>query len=73
MSQDLEQLAVRIQRLAHLSHELRADNTALRVQLAESETEVKRLREALLAARMRIAGLIERLPATATEERDGTP
>lgn len=72
MSQDLEQLAVRIQRLADLSHELRADNTALRVQLAESETEVKRLREALLTARMRIAGLIDRLPVGATEERDGT-
>lgn len=72
MSQDLDQLAARIQRLAHLSHELRADNTALRVQLAESESEVKRLREALLTARMRIAGLIERLPAGVTEERDGT-
>jgi hypothetical protein len=72
MSQDLEQLAVRIQRLADLSHQLRADNTALRVQLAESESEVRRLREALLAARMRIAGLIERLPVGATEENDGT-
>lgn len=75
MALDLDILAQRIDALAALSRQLRADNHGLRLQLTERDAEIARLREALETSRLRVLGLLEKLPAApkaSAEDSDGS-
>jgi hypothetical protein len=64
MLEDLDHLEERIGALARLTHEMRAENHALRQELHDAVAQVRSLKSRLEAARLRIEALIEKLPVT---------
>lgn len=67
MQSDLDALAQRIQQLADLARQLRAENQSLRQQTAEKDVEIKRLQGLLDEARRRVEAVMARLPGAAPE------
>ena len=65
MDTQLAALEERIRKVAALSHHLRAENLALRQELAASQQRIKQLDAKLQVARTRLSGLIDRLPEDA--------
>lgn len=62
MEAELNSLDDRIQQLIRVAERLRAENGELRQQLATSLNEGKQLRDRMTAARLRLEGLLTRLP-----------
>jgi cell division protein ZapB len=62
MEADLKTLEDKIGQLVELTQRLRSDNRELRQQLAQAESDNKRLSEKVDAARTRLEALLERLP-----------
>lgn len=67
MQSDLDALAQRIQQLADLARQLRAENQSLRQQTAEKDAEIKRLQGLLDEARRRVEAVMARLPGASAE------
>ena len=65
MLEELDLLAERVSQLAALAAQLRSENQQLRIQLAASEAEIKRLTGTLNEARNRVEMVISRLPSEA--------
>ena len=62
MEADLKALEDKIGQLVELTQQLRSDNRGLRQQLAQAESDNKRLGEKVDAAKTRLEALLERLP-----------
>jgi cell division protein ZapB len=62
MEAELNSLDDRIQQLIRVAERLRAENGELRQQLATSLNEGKQLRDRMTAARLRLEGVLTRLP-----------
>jgi cell division protein ZapB len=62
MERELLGLEERIEQFIALCQNLRAENQALRTQVAGLEAERNRLREKIEAACMRLEALMERIP-----------
>ncbi|MEY2632653.1 MAG: hypothetical protein RIR00_1307 [Pseudomonadota bacterium] len=62
MDMELNTLEARIDQAVNLIAALRAENSALRAQLAAGESESRELRQKINVARERLEGLLERLP-----------
>lgn len=62
MEAELNTLDERIQHLIRVAERLRSENGELRQQLAESQNEGKLLRDRMTAARVRLEGVLTRLP-----------
>lgn len=62
MEADLKALEERIGQLVELTQRLRDDNRGLRQQLAQSQSDNKRLGEKVDAAKARLEALLQRLP-----------
>ena len=62
MEADLKTLEEKIGQLVELTQRLRSNNRELRQQLAQAESDNKRLGEKVDAARVRLEALLERLP-----------
>jgi len=63
MESELNSLDDRIQQLIRVAERLRSENGELRQQLAASLSEGKLLRDRMTAARLRLEGVLTRLPA----------
>jgi len=61
---ELNSLEAKVAQFVTLCERLRAENTALRQQLATAQNDAKRLNERIDGAKSRLEGLINRLPAT---------
>ena len=64
MDTELNSLEAKVAQFVTLCERLRAENTALRQQLATAQNDAKRLNERIDGAKSRLEGLINRLPAT---------
>lgn len=62
MEAELNSLDDRIQQLIRVAERLRTENGELRQQLAASLNEGKQLRDRMTAARLRLEGVLTRLP-----------
>ncbi|MBX9962362.1 MAG: hypothetical protein K2Y35_04855 [Burkholderiales bacterium] len=62
MEAELNSLDDRIQQLIRVADRLRVENGELRQQLATSLNEGKQLRDRMTAARLRLEGVLTRLP-----------
>lgn len=62
MLEDLDLLASRIRQLTELTQSLREENAALGKSLAQRDSHIRVLREALAAAQARVEGVLARLP-----------
>ena len=62
MEAELNTLDERIQHLIRVAERLRSENGELRQQLAASQNEGKLLRDRMTAARVRLEGVLTRLP-----------
>ncbi|HTT36680.1 MAG TPA: hypothetical protein VMH32_03290 [Burkholderiales bacterium] len=62
MEAELNTLDEKINQLVQLCHRLRRDNHELRQQLAAAQNESKQLRDKIGNARVRLEGLLSRLP-----------
>ncbi|MFC3146598.1 DUF904 domain-containing protein [Piscinibacterium candidicorallinum] len=67
MQDELEAMITRVERMADALKTARAENQALRAELASKAAEAGSLQSRLSAARDRIAHLLERLPGETTE------
>ena len=65
MNTELEALEAKIELVADLVLSLRAENEALRNQMAVAEVERLQLRQTMSAARERLEGLMDKLPEEA--------
>ena len=65
MNKHPEELEAKIEQDVTLVHQLRAENEALKNQMAEAEAERLHLRQSMTAARERLEGLIDKLPEDA--------
>jgi len=61
---ELNSLEAKVSQFVTLCERLRAENTALRQQLATAQNDAKRLNERIDGAKSRLEGLINRLPAS---------
>lgn len=66
MDADLKSLEAKLARLIELTHSLREENSALRQQLTQAESENRKLRENADVVSRRLEALIERLPGDPT-------
>ena len=62
MEADLKALEDKIGQLVELTQRLRSDNRGLRQQLAQAQSDNKRLGEKVEAAKTRLEALLQRLP-----------
>ena len=62
MEAEFNSLEAKVEQFVQLCERLRAENDALRRELAAAQTDAKRLNEKIDGARSRIEGLISRLP-----------
>ena len=62
MEADLKALEDKIGQLVELTQRLRNDNRGLRQQLAQAQSDNKRLGEKVDAAKARLEALLQRLP-----------
>jgi cell division protein ZapB len=62
MEEELDSLEQKINQLAELCQQLRADNQKLRQQLAASLAQSRALHEKIGGARTRLEALLERVP-----------
>jgi cell division protein ZapB len=60
---ELNSLEAKVAQFVALCERLRAENTALRQQLATAQNDAKRLNERIDGAKSRLEGLLNRLPA----------
>jgi uncharacterized protein (TIGR02449 family) len=67
----LQELADRIERLVLRHDELKRTNALLEERIAQLGNERDNLKSRLAAARSRIDALLERLPATPTDDHNG--
>jgi uncharacterized protein (TIGR02449 family) len=67
----LQELADRVERLVLRHDELKRTNALLEERIAQLGTERDNLKSRLAAARSRIDALLERLPATPTDDHTG--
>ncbi len=67
---DFNSLLDKVRQLAELTHALRAENAALRTELAELAAENARLTQRMQEARERVTRLMASLPADATDAVD---
>jgi cell division protein ZapB len=65
MDMELEALAAKIEQVVALVHQLRAENEALRSEIAAADAERQQLRQNMTAARERLEILLEKLPEEA--------
>ena len=65
MDTELEALEAKVEQVVALVGQLRAENEALRSQIAAGEAERNELRQKMTAARERLEGLLEKLPEEA--------
>ena len=63
MDTELNSLEAKVAQLVTLCERLRAENTALRQELATAKNDAKRLNEKIDGAKSRLEGLLNRLPA----------
>jgi cell division protein ZapB len=62
MDADLKSLEAKLTKLIELSQSLRAENTALRQELVQAQSESKKLKENVEVVSSRLEAIIERLP-----------
>lgn len=62
MDTELNSLEAKVAQFVTLCERLRAENTALRQQLATAQNDAKRLNERIDGAKSRLEGLLNRLP-----------
>lgn len=62
MDTELNSLEAKVAQFVSLCERLRAENTALRQQLAAAQSDAKRLNEKIDGAKTRLEGLLNRLP-----------
>jgi len=62
MDADLKSLEVKLSKLIDLSQSLLAENTALRQELVQAQSESKKLKENVEVVSSRLEAVIERLP-----------
>jgi cell division protein ZapB len=59
---ELSSLEAKVAQFVSLCERLRAENSALRQQLAAAQSDAKRLHEKIDGAKSRLEGLLNRLP-----------
>jgi cell division protein ZapB len=59
---ELSSLEAKVAQFVSLCERLRAENSALRQQLAAAQSDAKRLHEKIDGAKSRLEGLLDRLP-----------
>ena len=64
MDTELNSLEAKVAQFVTLCERLRAENTALRQELATAKNDAKRLNEKIDGAKSRLEGLLNRLPAS---------
>ena len=62
MDTELSSLEAKIAQFVSLCERLRAENSALKQQLAAAQSDAKRLHEKIDGAKSRLEGLLNRLP-----------
>ncbi|PKO24550.1 MAG: hypothetical protein CVU35_08725 [Betaproteobacteria bacterium HGW-Betaproteobacteria-8] len=62
MDADLKSLEAKLSQLIALCHTLRTENSALRQELTQAQSEAKKLRENVEVVGSRLEAIIERLP-----------
>lgn len=62
MDVDLKSLEAKLTKLIELSRGLQAENTALRQELVQAQSESKKLKENVEVVSSRLEAIIERLP-----------
>jgi chromosome segregation ATPase len=62
MDKELEALESKIEQVAALVQQLRAENEVLKNQIAAAEVERLELRQTMTKARERLEGLLDKLP-----------
>ena len=62
MDMELAALETKIEEIAELVHQLRAENEVLRNQMAAAEIERFQLRQNMTQARQRLEALMDKLP-----------
>ncbi len=62
MDADLKSLEAKLTKLIELSQSLRAENTALRQELIQTQSESKKLKENAEVVSSRLEAIIDRLP-----------
>ena len=62
MDTELSSLEAKVAQFVSLCERLRAENSALRQQLAAAQSDAKRLHEKIDGAKSRLEGLLNRLP-----------
>jgi cell division protein ZapB len=65
MNSEIEALEIKIEQVIALVHQLRAENEALKHQMAAAEVERLQLRQTMTTARERLEGLMDKLPEDA--------
>ena len=63
MNVELETLEAKIEQVVALVHQLRAENEVLKNQMTAAEAERLHLRQTMTAARERLEGLMDKIPA----------
>ena len=63
MDTELNSLEAKVAQFVTLCERLRAENSALRQQLAKAQSDAKQLNEKIDGAKSRLEGLLNRLPA----------
>lgn len=72
MISEFHELAEKIDRLAEMTSALRRENAELRMRTATLEAENTELSQRMLEAQRRVAGLLDKLPAPATQTDEET-
>lgn len=72
MISEFHELAEKIDRLAEMASALRRENAGLRMRTATLEAENTELSQRMLEAQRRVAALLDKLPAPATQADEET-
>lgn len=72
MISEFHELAEKIDRLAEMTSALRRENADLRMRTATLEAENTELSQRMLEAQRRVAALLDKLPAPATQADEET-
>jgi cell division protein ZapB len=70
MASDFQNLSEKITQLAELTQQLRRENAELRRHVVTLKSENADVNKRMLEARARVAAMLERYPAPATEEEE---